>query len=113
QVAARRPFPQRQLAATRRLSRLDRLYACVFFFRCRSLLFCLVSLSFLFAFLFVLVFAVVLGFFFERSQHTRAALNHYRWPVYGLCGADQRGEAMPLAFMLTSSENHEPIVTFL
>jgi hypothetical protein len=41
------------------------------------------------------------------------ALNRFRWPVYGLCGADQRGEALPIAFMMTSSENHEPIVLFL
>ncbi len=41
------------------------------------------------------------------------ALNHFRWPLYGLCGADQRGEALPIAFMLTSSENHVPIVKFL
>jgi hypothetical protein len=40
------------------------------------------------------------------------ALNSLRWPLYGLCGADQRGEALPIAFMLTSSETHDPILQF-
>ena len=40
-------------------------------------------------------------------------VNQYRWLLYAIVAADEFGEAVPLAYMITSSESHEPIVTFL
>ncbi len=39
--------------------------------------------------------------------------NQYRWLLYSIIIGDEGGHGIPLAFMITSWESHEPIVKFL
>ncbi|CAB4430372.1 unnamed protein product [Rhizophagus irregularis] len=39
--------------------------------------------------------------------------NQYRWLLYSIIISDEGGHGIPLAFMITSWESHEPIVKFL
>jgi hypothetical protein len=38
--------------------------------------------------------------------------NQYRWLLYSIIIGDEGGHGIPLAFMITSWESHEPIVKF-
>ena len=38
--------------------------------------------------------------------------NQYRWLLYSIIIGDEGGHEIPLAFMITSWESHEPIVKF-
>ncbi|PKC00744.1 hypothetical protein RhiirA5_505010 [Rhizophagus irregularis] len=50
--------------------------------------------------------------YYKSANYATGSTNQYRWLLYSIIIGDEGGHGIPLAFMITSWESHEPITKF-